>query len=242
MNKFIYAIMTVMVGGVLGIGVLEDKDNENFKTQATQEYYDNIENVVVSNKRLNKNENNVIGNINIPVITSKTNHDKSKDISKIFENDAIEFYENVKENNKYYKNYKVDIDYEIMRNNKNILSVYTMYNKYDDNSTEYQNDVAYNIDLRTGQILNLKDLFVDNYNYENVINREIKKIIDNNKENNEYKSFKKIDSNQIYYLKDDKLVIYFEPGKIAENGVGSPRFEIPVNSFGENFKHEYILN
>lgn len=241
MNKFIYAIMTVMVGGVLGVGVLGDNGNQSFKTQAIQKY-DNVENVVINKKTVNEKENNVVANMNMPVVRYEKNDDKSKDISKIFETQAIKFYEDAKNNNEDYNNYIVDIDYEVMRNNKNILSVYTMYNKYDDNSIQYHNDIAYNIDLRTGKVLDLKDLFVNNYNYEKEISDEIKKMINKKKESNLYKNFEAIDSNQIYYLKENKLIIYFRPGEIAQNGVGNPRFEIPVSSFGENFKDEYIIN
>lgn len=241
MNKFIYAIMTVMVGGVLGVGVLDDNGNQNFKTQAIQKY-DNVENVVINKKTVNEKENNVVANMNIPVVRYEKNDDKSKYISEIFETQAIKFYEDAKNNNQDYNNYVVDIDYEVMRNNKNILSIYTMYNKYDDNSIQYHNDIAYNIDLRTGKVLDLKDLFVNNYNYEKEISDEIKKTINKKKESNLYKNFEAIDSNQIYYLKENKLIIYFRPGEIAQNGVGNPRFEIPVSSFGENFKDEYIIN
>lgn len=242
MNKFIYAIMTVMIGGVLGAGVIADKDNQNFKTQVVEKKYENIENVIIDKKTLSKKENNIVASINMPVIKYKKDDKKPKDISKIFETKAIEFYDDVKKNNKNYNNYVVDIDYEIMRNSKNILSIYTMYNKYDDNSTEYYNDVAYNIDLRTGNLLELKDLFVSNYNYEKVINKEIKDMINKDKDKNLYKKFGEIAINQKYYLKDNKLIIYFKPGEIAQNGIGNPRFEIPISLFGENFKNEYIVN
>jgi hypothetical protein len=242
MNKFIYAIMTVMIGGILGAGVIADKDNQNFKTQAIEKKYDNIESVIIDKKTVNKKENNVVASMNIPVIKYKKDDDKPKDISKIFETKAIEFYDDAKKNNKNYENYVVDIDYEIMRNNRNILSIYTMYNKYDDNSTEYYNDVAYNIDLRTGNLLNLKDLFVSDYNYEKPINNEIKKMIEKDKDRNMYTEFEEIAINQKYYLKDNKLIIYFSPGEIAQNGIGNPRFEIPISLFGENFKNEYIVN
>lgn len=242
MNKFIYAIMTVMIGGILGVGVIADKDNQNFKTQAIEKKYDDIENVIIDKKTINKKENNVVASINMPVIKYKKYDDKPKDISEIFEAKAIEFYDDAKKSNKNYDNYVVDIDYEIMRNNRNILSIYTMYNKYDDNSTEYYNDVAYNIDLRTGDLLDLKDLFIVDYNYEKAINKEIKKIINNDKDRNLYKKFEEIASNQKYYLKDNKLIIYFSPGEIAQNGIGNPRFEIPISLFGENFKNEYIVN
>jgi hypothetical protein len=241
MNKFIYAIMTVMIGGVLSVGVLGENGNQNYKTQAIQKY-DNVENVVINKKTVNKKENNVVANMSMPVIKYQKNNDKYKYISEMFETQAIKFYEEAKNNNKDYNNYIVDIDYEVMRNNKNILSVYTMYNKYDDNSTEYHSDIAYNIDLRTGKILDLKDLFVNNYNYEKVISNEIKKMINKDKESDLYKKFEAIDSDQIYYLEENKLIIYFRPGEIAKNGVGNPRFEIPVSLFGENFKDEYIIN
>lgn len=84
------------------------------------------------------------------------------------------------------------------------------------------------IDLTSGQIFQLKDLFLPSTNYVKEISRIIDKKMKENPEN--YFPQDKpitINENQMFYVKKDKLVIYFAPYEIAAFAFGFPEFEIP---------------
>lgn len=120
----------------------------------------------------------------------------------------------------------------------NVLSITILY--YTDTGGAHGNSfrVPYNYDLRTGDELKLKDLFVPGYNYMPVINQEIKRQIRQQPDlyyHDQY-AFKTVKPDQTFYLSPDSLVIYFNPYDIAPFSTGIPEFKIPYTYFGEGLK------
>jgi len=109
------------------------------------------------------------------------NKEIEKGINDEIRNDIMKFYN---ESQLQAKDYQKDLpdeqnkfvansDFEIKKNSDNILSLVVEYYKYSGGAHGYYEDVAYNIDIRTGKNIKLQDLFKDGYDYKNIINNNI---------------------------------------------------------------------
>lgn len=91
----------------------------------------------------------------------------------------------------------------------------------------------HNIDVRSERIFYIEDIFPANVNYKEEILDEIEKQA---KENNYVlmngEGLTELDDKQKFYIKDGKLIIYFDPSEIAPNKYGELQFEMPF-SFNE---------
>ena len=103
------------------------------------------------------------------------------------------------------------------------------------------------MDLTSGGIFTLKDLFNENSNYKVVIEDEIKKqIIQLNKEQNLPKNstqlyaFNEIKYNQKFYIVDDTIVIFFDLYDIAPYAAGVPEFPITSKNIENQIELEYM--
>lgn len=98
------------------------------------------------------------------------------------------------------------------------------------------------VNLRTGQIYKLEDLFVKGSNWENIINGIIKEMISTDKQYEVLftNSFEGIKSNQSFYLQDENLVIYYPPYEIAPYAAGFVTFKIPIEKIKDIYKLELM--
>lgn len=92
----------------------------------------------------------------------------------------------------------------------------------------------YNINVRTERLFYLKDIFPSNVNYEHEILTQINRQA---KANNYIlmngAGLNNLDDKQKFYIKDDKLIIYFDPSEIAPAAYGELQFEMPF-TLGED--------
>ncbi|MEG6522480.1 stalk domain-containing protein [Desulfotomaculum sp. 1211_IL3151] len=92
-----------------------------------------------------------------------------------------------------------------------------------------------NIDVKNGKRITLKELFKDDVDYKQIINREVAKQIKASEERGEHfffqgdLAFKTIRDTQGFYIKGDNLVICFDQYEIAPYASGFPEFEIPLS-------------
>ena len=92
----------------------------------------------------------------------------------------------------------------------------------------------YNIDVKKERILYLNDIFPSNVDYEEIILKEIAKQAE--KENYKLMNGEGLDdipNNQKFYIKDEKLIIYFDAAEIAPATYGVLQFEMPF-TLGED--------
>lgn len=134
--------------------------------------------------------------------------------------------------------YQLISNYIIKRENK-ILSFYIDYYQFSGGAHGATTKMPYNIDIITGKELLLKDLFIDGYDYEKVINKEIKKQIDKNSEFyfTGKDGFNGIKENQQYFIDEENVIVYFGEYEIAPYVTGIPEFKIPISIFKNNFKY-----
>lgn len=188
--------------------------------------------------------------LNIPVITIDDKKIEQRVNSKI-EKEIIKFYNKVKKEaedyNKDFENetpFIANVSYDIKKNSDNIISIFIEYYQYSGGAHEYYEDVAYNIDLTTGNFINLEQLFKKEINYKKIINENIINQIDiyikDSDENSYLYEFKGIKDNQKFYLRENKIVIFFDLYEIAPYAAGIPKFEIDIESVKDFISKDYI--
>ena len=191
----------------------------------------NVENLIIVDKKITEKTKTINVDVIIPQINGLDNIEREKVINK-----QILDYTNmwISEGKKSSIDMNPTIPYDYtsrykVTNKENILSFYIDYYQFNGGAHGITNREVYNIDIKSGQYIELKDLFANDFDYKAYINEEIKKEINKNPENYFMDSFKGIKDNQKFYIQDNKLVIHFPYYEIAPYVAGMPEFimEIP---------------
>jgi len=205
----------------------------------------------IDTQTITKNNKYINSVINIPIIMIDNKYIE-KAINDEIRNDIMKFYN---ESQSQAKDYQKDLpdeqnkfvansDFEIKKNSDNILSLVVEYYKYSGGAHGYYEDVAYNIDIRTGKNIKLQDLFKDGYDYKNIINKniisQIEQLVIDDPQNKGIYEFSSIKENQKFYIQDDNIVIYFDLYDIAPYAAGIPKFKINIKNINHILKEEYL--
>ena len=191
----------------------------------------NVENLIIVDKKITEKTKTINVDVIIPQINGLDNIEREKVINK-----QILEYTNmwISEGKKSSIDMNPTIPYDYtsrykVTNKENILSFYIDYYQFNGGAHGITNREVYNIDIKSGQYIELKDLFANDFDYKAYINEEIKKEINKNPENYLMDSFKGIKEDQKFYIQNNKLVIHFPYYEIAPYVAGMPEFimEIP---------------
>lgn len=205
----------------------------------------------IGSKTIVKNDEYLESTINMPVITNSNKIVERSTNDKI-KNDIFEFYnKSYKEAKQYLKDnpdeknkFVANVDFELKKNTDSALSIKVRYYTYSGGAHGFYQDIAYNVDMRTGKFLELMDLFKDNTKYKEVIDEEIKRQIaeleKKDEENIGIYNFKGIKENQNFYLQDENLVVYFDLYDITLYAAGIPEFSINKALISSMLKPEYV--
>lgn len=133
--------------------------------------------------------------------------------------------------------YELKAIYTVTYCNDKIISFYIDYYQYTGGAHGITTRKAYNIDLKSGKQLLLKDLFKKDYDYKAIIDNEIISIINSNKEIyfDEGSIFKGIKDDEKFYINQDSIVVYYGLYEIAPYVTGIPTFEINKNIFKDKY-------
>lgn len=198
-------------------------------------------------KHITKNLDYLKEDIKIPQLVDGNAEKKINLINSVINKDILPKVEDAEKTSKEYFGglgqekptfpYEIYSKYTITEDNSLLLSFYNDYYEYLGGAHGMTTRTSYTIDKDKESILTLKDLFIQGYNYSNIINEEIKKEISKNPENyfNSGSEFKGISENQSFYIQGDNLVIYYQLYDIAPYVFGIPEFKIPLNLFDKNF-------
>ena len=120
--------------------------------------------------------------------------------------------------------------YTITYNEQGKLSLYVDYYIYTGGAHGSTARVPYTFDLKTGNMLTLKEATGNNDKYVSIINSKIKSQI---KARGIYllNPFETIEPDREYFLKHNGVVIYFGQYEYTPYAEGMPEFEIPVSDF-----------
>ena len=236
----------VLIAGILIVSIC------NFNT-VREAFELNTRNAAVDSKVINKENKYIKSELKIPKLVMN-NKEIERILNKKFESDIMNFYNtSVNEDESYFDDFPdaenkfvISSDYEIKKSNNKVLSMLIKYYKYSGGAHGTYEYIPYNVDLTSGGIFTLKDLFNENSNYKVVIEDEIKKqIIQLNKEQNLPKNstqlyaFNEIKDNQKFYIVDDTIVIFFDLYDIAPYVAGIPEFPINKEIISNLLNNQY---
>lgn len=236
----------VLIAGILIVSIC------NFNT-VREAFELNTRNAAVDSKVINKENKYIKSELKIPKLVMN-NKEIERILNKKFESDIMNFYStSVKEAESYFDDFPdaenkfvISSDYEVKKSNNKVLSMLIKYYKYSGGAHGIYEYIPYNVDLTSGGIFTLKDLFNENSNYKVVLEDEIKKqIIQLNKEQNLPKNstqlyaFNEIKDNQKFYIVDDTIVIFFDLYDIAPYVAGIPEFPINKEIISNLLNNQY---
>ena len=166
-------------------------------------------------------------------ISTKINNvlDEAKQRAKEYQEAVVETGGNLDD----YRPMVIDVNYEITYQDDNLISF--IITKFESLASAYTEQYFYNINIQTGEELDLKDVLGENY--KEIVDKEVTKQIDERKkadENNIYfekneGGFSGIENEyQDFYIDENKKVtVVFQKYEIAPGYMGIQNFEIPNN-------------
>lgn len=139
--------------------------------------------------------------------------------------------------------YQAITEGKVLYNKNDLLAISLNYYQYTGGAHGISYQEVFNIDLRSGNILSLQDIFKPGSNYKRIIDREIKHQISRNPENffpEGEGGFQTISNKQSFLLKDNYLIFYFQPYEIACYAAGIVEFKIPFSKLKKTVKERFI--
>lgn len=120
--------------------------------------------------------------------------------------------------------------YTMSNNESGLLSLYVDYYVYTGGAHGGTQRVPYTFDLKTGELLSLKDVAGDSADYVSIINRAIQTQIKQRKLEL-LTPFKTIEADRPFFLRHGALVVYFEQYEYTPYAAGMPEFAVPLTAF-----------
>lgn len=150
--------------------------------------------------------------------------------------DAREYYQETQSTGDHFWQYEVASDYTVHYNQNGILSITTDNYQFTGGAHGGTERLPFNYDLNTGELMSLKDIFSPGFDYQSIIDAEVKSQIAKQPEIyfEDSEGFKGIGSDRPYYLMPGYVVVYFAQYEIAPYSTGMPEFKIPVEKFGNS--------
>lgn len=205
---------------------------------------------VITLERYQAGDENLSADIKTPKLESdentpgidKVNEAVQKDRDALIEEykEIFEAYannESLKEDDGLTNHYSVDADYEVVTDNDDYFVL--NFTATTISASAQQINRYYTIDRKTGEMVELKDLFQEGSDYVKVISDNIKEQMkkqmaeDENvtywlEDEIEEWNFKQIKEDQNFYINDKgNLVISFDEYEVAPGYMGAVAFEIP---------------
>ena len=198
--------------------------------------------------------------VKIPALVGLNNPDLEKFLNEELSHNAQEFITQFEQDVADLKaaygedaaHINIISDYQVTCNNDTALSfTVMMYYGAGSSNTTYH---TYTIDQKTGQLLTLSDLFLEDSNftevlYQNIVQQMEQQMAQDSSltywigENENGFSFKELDENHSFYLNEEnQLVIPFDKYEVAPGYMGTPHFEISTESIASILKPDSILS
>ena len=122
--------------------------------------------VNVNSESIKKDNKYLKSSLEIPVINSD-NIEVNNKVNKKIKEDIMNFYEeSLKEAQSFLddfeldeSNFVADASFEVKKNTNNVISILIKYYKYSGGAHGYYEYVPYNINLKNGNMISLKDIF-----------------------------------------------------------------------------------
>lgn len=125
--------------------------------------------------------------------------------------------------------------FSVEQNSQGILSIRIIYSDYLGGAHGNYGSVAYNYNTKTGEAMNIEDLFVDGYNYNQKIIDEVTRQIEASEDLSEVYWAEGLPDYQIFFTEGYIAVIY-TPYVIGPYAAGEPTFYIPYSYFEDGLR------
>lgn len=116
-------------------------------------------------------------------------------------------------------------DYRVEYNQKGIISIVFLDYIYSGGAHGLTVQSSYTIDLKTGTVYELKDVFKAE-DYVSIISSEVKKQMEERKMTGYLPPFEAIRPDQDFFLSNNSLVVYFQAYEYTPYAAGIPEFEL----------------
>lgn len=133
-------------------------------------------------------------------------------------------------------------DYRVEYNQKGIISIAFLDYIYSGGAHGLTVQSSYTIDLKTGTVYELKDVFKAGTDYVSIISSEVKKQMGEREMTGYLPPFEAIRPDQDFFLSNNGLVVYFQAYEYTPYAAGIPEFEFGFSSISEYFgaSFEYL--
>lgn len=231
---------------ILKLGVLCLMLNTSNCAMAVEKNVDmsyQCEKVVIEESKQDISMESIKGVVKLPLINEPSTK-FTKDVNKKLEiwvkewvvdleDLSKKYQEDVKKNaNMDFMPFEIDTSYTIKNEKCPYLSLYIDYYQFTGGAHGITTRKTYNYDLNAEKELTIGDLFKEGYNYKEIINKEINKQIEKNKDSYfmDVSGFKGISDNQMFTFNNKEITIYFQLYEIAPYSSGLPAFNIPYET------------
>lgn len=188
-----------------------------------------------------------------PEIQGLSNIQVQNFINNSIKNDVMEFKgqmeqaakhaaEEAKRNGQEFVPFVISCIYDVTYNKNDILSISLIYHQYINKLNSYI-QVSYNFDISNGKSMSLKDLFKPGVDYQEIMDREIRKELLLNKDKyfpNAAENFKGIAKYHPFYIENEDIVVYFGFHEIAPIASQIPVIRIPFSSLSGYVKPKFL--
>ncbi|MBO9130670.1 DUF3298 and DUF4163 domain-containing protein [Bacillus sp. 165] len=193
--------------------------------------------------------------LTIPVFTGVANKEFQKQLNMYYKNqmthfktkldkEAKKFYESALQNGWTVFPYTANADYKLTYNKSPLLSLYTNYYQYTGGAHGMYMWKANTFDISLAKELMLDDLFKKNSSYKAILQSEITKQIEQNKENYFPDAIEQVNKTKDFqfFLEPEYLTVYFSLYSIAPYSSGISQFRIPYTLLVSELKPKYRQN
>ncbi len=125
-------------------------------------------------------------------------------------------------------------DYRVKYNHEGIISIVFLDYIYSGGAHGLTVQSSYTIDLKTGTIYELKDVFKAGTDYVSIISSEVKKQMGEREMTGYLPPFEAIRPDQDFFLSNNSLVVYFQAYEYTPYAAGIPEFEIDFHQLIDN--------
>ena len=191
---------------------------------------------VITINKYDEPENNI--KAETPVAKDENNNEALNELNNKTDEYIKTLTEEFKKDFEKGDNKSLEITYDVITDNENLFSL--RINGLEIKASGNMFSKIYHIDKKTGNIIELKDIFKENSEYIKVLSENIKEQMKEQMKNDENKvyfvdahiptgSFEQIKEDQNFYFnKDNNLVICFDEYEVAPGSMGLVEFVIPT--------------
>ncbi len=184
-----------------------------------------------------------VNNLTAQKILNSQITDKQIKLKNDMKLELADYVKYAKESGYPVNDFDLSSDYMVSYNKNDILSITATIYNYTGGAHGMTEQISYNIDLKTGNLITLQDLFKSDSNYIKLINQEISKQIAANPEEfftEDDLGFKTIAADQPFYYTQGGIVVYFQLYEIAPYAAGIKEFKISNAFLKPIIKERYI--